>query len=232
MVLQFYKSERWHTYKGAKKEPIARKRYKRWRLLSRDRSKILATGNYNQVLKRERQIVWYKHYGSSLFPRRRKVKIYKKYRRGVKHGGQTYWVNLYNQILKETRKKGYRLPRKRDLKISEIDIPEKFAVDGFTMPIEEGYKKWSKKKAKKFRDKFLVGIDDDAPKENKRRAVAHEIGHITLYFTKKKPHTEFKAEKIGADILDMPLEKFRENIVFDKNWKKKGIQLPKRRRKR
>ena len=61
------------------------------------------------------------------------------------------------------------------------------------------------------------------------QTAAHELGHVSMFMTKKKPHTENKAETIGADIMSMPLNKFKEGIVFDQNPSRPGIQLRRKR---
>lgn len=62
MVLQYkLKSEiRWKKYPGKDKlkEPVSKCDF---RLLSEDKSKLLAEGNYAKVMKRFRQIEFFKH---------------------------------------------------------------------------------------------------------------------------------------------------------------------------
>lgn len=175
--------------------------------------------NKERFISAERRVQFYKS-----LP---KIKVFKHYSSGIKNGGQHYYVS----VLEKAKNKGYTLPNKKHLHIAETDIPPQFYIDGFTLPIEQGWKKWSKKESRKYKDMFLIGIDDDASKENKEKALAHEIGHVHLYVTGKKPHTEHKAEKIAADILGVSIEELNDGIIFDNDWKKPGIQLPKTRRK-
>jgi hypothetical protein len=65
MVLQYKKKDanRWKDYPGKDKIEGSPKDY-RFRLLSEDKSKILAEeGNYDKVMKRFRQIEFFKHRG-------------------------------------------------------------------------------------------------------------------------------------------------------------------------
>jgi len=214
------------------------KKRREWAIISKSNpKKILGwfgskKPSYKQFLKSERRVQYFKNFGSRPY----KLRIYKRYRTGNKKGGQSYWIDIYKQIVEKAKKKGYKLPNyipgKGPLQITEIDIPEKFQIDGLSFPVEEGHEKWSKEWAKKFKGQFLVGIDDDAERKNKEKALAHELIHIHMHMTGEKPHTEYKAEVGGADILDIPLDKFREGINFDQDWKKSGIQLKTRGRER
>lgn len=142
-------------------------------------------------------------------------------------------INLFKNIAQKARAKGYNIPpinlEKGPVVVENSNIPHSFYIDGFTMPVEDALSAWDSKFGKqKGRGKYYIGIDDDAPHENRIKAFAHELGHVTLIQTNTKPHTEAKADKIGADILDMPLKEFRKDIVFDQDFFKAGIQLPKK----
>ena len=60
MVMQFYARGKWRRYLGVRKQPMARKKIKHWRLLNKRRTKVLAKGGYSQVLKRMRQVEFFK----------------------------------------------------------------------------------------------------------------------------------------------------------------------------
>jgi len=64
MVLQYKKKgeTRWKKYPGKEKVKGSLTGYN-FRLLSEDKSKILAEGSYQKVLKRFRQIEFFKHRG-------------------------------------------------------------------------------------------------------------------------------------------------------------------------
>ena len=142
-------------------------------------------------------------------------------------------ISTFKQIADRARAKGYNIPpidiRRGPVVVEHNSIPENFYIDAFTVPVEDALSAWDSRFARqKGKGKYYVGIDDDAPLDNRRRSFAHELGHITQIQQNIKPHTELKADKIGADILDMPLEKFREDIVFDQDFLRAGIQLPRK----
>lgn len=62
MVLQYKlkKETRWRKYPGKEKLKIAVSKCD-FRLLTADKKKVLATGNYSKVLKRMRQVEFFKH---------------------------------------------------------------------------------------------------------------------------------------------------------------------------
>lgn len=142
-------------------------------------------------------------------------------------------IALFKKIADKARAKGYNIPpinmEKGPVVVENVNLPPSFFIDGFTMPVEDALSAWDNKFARqKGKGKYYIGIDDDASYENRIKAVAHEYGHAHLIQTNTKPHTEAKADKIGADILDIPLKEFRKDIVFDQDFFKAGIQLPKK----
>lgn len=142
-------------------------------------------------------------------------------------------IGMFKQIANKARAKGYNIPPirigKGPIQVENSDIPESFHIDAFTLPVEDALSAWDSTFAKqKGKGKYYIGVDDDASQENRRKAFSHELGHIHLIQNNVKPHTEIKADKIGADILNMPLKQFREDIVFDQDFFKVGIQLPKK----
>lgn len=142
-------------------------------------------------------------------------------------------VNLFKKIANQARHKGYNIPPvkigKGPVQVENIDIPESFYIDGFTMPVEDALSAWDSKFAKqKGKSKYYIGIDDDATHENRIKAFSHELGHVHMVQSNTKPHTEAKADYIGADILNIPIKEFRKDIIFDQDFFKAGIQLPKK----
>ena len=84
MVMQYKYKGKWRTYHGEKE---ARK-IKAWRLLNKNKTRVLAKGNYPKILKRERQIVWFKNFSSSphtiVRKHLRKGRIVRKHKRKIK----------------------------------------------------------------------------------------------------------------------------------------------------
>ena len=142
-------------------------------------------------------------------------------------------IELFKKIADKARAKGYNIPpiniKRGPTVVENVNLPNNFFIDGFTMPVEDALSAWDSKFARqKGKGKYYIGIDDDAPHQNRLKAFSHEIGHIHLIQSNTKPHTESKADQIGADILNMPLKEFRKDIVFDQDFFKPGIQLPKK----
>ena len=142
-------------------------------------------------------------------------------------------IELFRQIANKARAKGYNIPpidaKRGPMVVENSNIPESFYIDAFTMPVEDALSAWDSKFARqKGKGKYYIGIDDDAPNENRLKGFSHELGHVHMIQTNTKPHTEAKADHIGADILGMPLKEFRKDIVFYQNFFKVGIQLPKK----
>lgn len=141
-------------------------------------------------------------------------------------------ISTFKKIADGARNKGYNIPPIKigdgPIQVENVDIPENFYIDGFTMPVEEALSSWNKRFARKHGGKYYIGVDDDAPHINRVKAFAHELGHVHMVQANMKPHTEEKADKIGADILSMPVNKFKQDMVFDMDFFKAGIQLPKR----
>ena len=114
---------------------------------------------------------------------------------------------VYKGIYKRAKEKGYKVPKLTDdgpTVVDEINIPETFEYDGFVYP--------SNKKPKG----YLIAVDDDAKPITKKKTFAHELGHIDMYERKERPHTEERADEIGADILDMPVKEFegKQSVVI------------------
>lgn len=142
-------------------------------------------------------------------------------------------IDLFKNIAQKARAKGYNIPpidvKHGPISVANDPIPEGFFIDAFTMPVEDALSAWDSKFARqKGKGKYYIGVDDDASHSNRVRGFSHELGHVHLVQTNTKPHTEAKADKIGADILDMPIQEFRKDIVFDQNFFKAGIQLPRK----
>lgn len=112
----------------------------------------------------------------------------------------------YKKIAETARKKGYHIPKidldKGPVVVDEVNILEDFATDGWLIPdinIKTGD------------DAYLIFIDDDTTPEQKKKVFAHELGHIHLYEQPgPKKHTENAADKIAADILNIPVKQIKE----------------------
>lgn len=129
------------------------------------------------------------------------------------------FLKKYQPIVDRAKAKGYKvfdLDRLQST-VDEVDIPESYRTDGLIVPDTEG---------KQRRD--LIFIDDDAKEEYKQRAFAHELGHQHLFATGQDeeeaddhtaniPAIERKADKIGADILDMSVKEFNSPDVTYKD---------------
>lgn len=126
---------------------------------------------------------------------------------------------IYKNIVNKARKKGYKvLPLdRRQSTVDEVDIPEVYLTDGIIIPDRYG---------KERRD--LIYIDDDAKKNDKIKAFAHELGHEHLFITGQDDESsnsndqkiERKADKIGADILGMTVKEFNSPDVTYRDVKK------------
>ena len=126
------------------------------------------------------------------------------------------FLKKYQPIVNRAKAKGYKvfdLDRLQST-VDEVDIPESYRTDGLIVPDKEGNQR---------RD--LIYIDDDAKEEYKQRAFAHELGHQHLFATGQDseendsniPQIEKKADKIGADILDMSVKDFNSPDVTYKD---------------
>ena len=113
----------------------------------------------------------------------------------------------YQPIVDRARAKGYQVYDLDGVNstVDEVNIPESYKTDGFIVPDNEG---------KNRRD--LIFIDDDAKEEQKKKAFAHELGHQHMFINGEDDgisntnisKIERKADKIGADILDMDIKEF------------------------
>lgn len=130
----------------------------------------------------------------------------------------------YGKIIKTARRKGYSIP-KVDLKkgpvvLDEVNIPETFETEAFLLPDND---------AITGEDTYLIQLDDDATLPDKKKALAHELGHVHMYDKNIKPHTEGKADQIAARIIGTTVkdiqqsEHLKDNLArLDTVKRKKG----------
>ncbi len=111
----------------------------------------------------------------------------------------------YMSIIRQARKKGFRIPKvdlhKGPVIIDEVNIPENAETEAYLLPDTD---------AITGKDIYTIFIDDDASRTDKRKALAHELGHIHLYVKGVKPHTELKADEIAAKILGTTVKSIQE----------------------
>lgn len=114
----------------------------------------------------------------------------------------------YLEIADMARKKGYALPKINQvhgpLVIDEINIPDNYMTYALFIPDTD---------IKTDEETALVLIDDDSPKKVKELAFAHELGHVHLDYTNQK-NTESGADKVGADIMGVPLHEMQDLVLI------------------
>jgi hypothetical protein len=111
---------------------------------------------------------------------------------------------MYRGIVLKAREKGYHIPRvdlrKGPLVVDEINIPRSFATDGIFLPDND---------LTDDKEVAIILIDDSASTKKKRMIFAHELGHVHMDQVHEKD-TEDKADKIAADILDVPMSEIMD----------------------